>query len=107
MAGAAPTRRGHDSTAAVTYAGAFEVVRASRLGMAFAWLGKLLGTPVAPREGANVEARVRVTPDQRGVTWVREYHWEDGSEDRVQSTKVVDESQALIEKLPARLCMPL
>ena len=33
-----------DAAAAVTYAGAYEVVRASRLGMAFAWLGKLLGT---------------------------------------------------------------
>jgi hypothetical protein len=96
-----------DTTAAVTYAGAFEVVRASRLGMAFAWLGKFLGTPVAPRAGDNVEARVRVRPDQRGVTWLREYRWEDGTEDCVQSTKVVGEDLALIEKLPARLCMPL
>ena len=96
-----------DSTAAVTYAGAFEVVRASRLGMAFAWLGKLLGTPVAPREGSNVEARVRVRPDRGGVTWLREYRWDDGTGDCVQSTKVVGDDLGLTEKLPARLCMPL
>lgn len=96
-----------DAAAAVTYAGAYEVVRASRLGMAFAWLGKLLGTPVAPREGINVEARVRVRPDRHGATWLREYHWEDGTTDCVQSTKVVAADLTLLERLPARLCMPL
>jgi Domain of unknown function (DUF4166) len=96
-----------DVTAAVTYAGAFEVVRASRLGMVFAWLGKLLGTPVAPRVGTHVEARVQVRPDRGGVTWLREYRWQDGRRDCVQSTKQVDENLTLIERLPARLCMPL
>ena len=38
-----------DTTAAATYAGAFEVVRASALGRVFAWLGTLFGTPVAPQ----------------------------------------------------------
>lgn len=96
-----------DATAAVTYAGAFEVVRASRLGMFFAWLGRLVGTPVAPREGEDVEARVFVRPGERGVTWTREYRWDDGGCDRVQSTKVVTEDHQMIERLPARLCMPL
>jgi hypothetical protein len=104
---AAVRERFADHGAAVTYAGAFEVVRASRIGRAFAWLGRLVGTPVAPRTGEHVEARVHVRPDARGVTWVREYRWRDGRRDVVQSTKVVTADLRLIEKLPARLCMPL
>ena len=96
-----------DAHAEVTYAGAFEIVRASRLGLVFAWLGRLVGTPVAPREGENVEARVRVRPDDHGVAWLREYLWDDGRRDLVQSTKVVTPDLRLVEKLPARLCMPL
>lgn len=93
--------------AAATYAGAFEIVRATPLGLAFAWLGRFFGTPVAPNTGENVEARVRVRPNAEGVAWLREYLWEDGRRDLVQSTKVVTPELTLIEKLPARLCMPL
>ena len=89
------------------YAGAFEIVRASALGRVFGWLGTLFGTPVAPRAGLNVEARVRVRPDAHGVAWDREYRWADGTRHLVRSTKVVDAHGKLIEKLPARLCMPL
>jgi Domain of unknown function (DUF4166) len=96
-----------DTTAAVDYAGAFEVVQASMLGRAIAWLGTLFGTPVAPRAEINVEAEVRVTPDRNGVAWQREYRWADGSLTLVTSTKVVTEEGQLIERLPARLCMPL
>jgi hypothetical protein len=96
-----------DSAEAVNYAGAFEIVRASRLGRMFAWLGTLVGTPVAPRVGSNVEARVQVRPNGRGVAWDREYRWMDGARHLVRSTKVVDEHGKLIEKLAARLCMPL
>jgi hypothetical protein len=92
---------------AVNYAGGFEIVRASVLGRVFGWLGTLFGTPVAPRAGLNVEARVRVRPDAHGVAWDREYRWADGTRHLVRSTKVVDEHGKLIEKLPARLCMPL
>jgi hypothetical protein len=96
-----------DTAATATYAGAFEIVRASLLGRMFAWLGRLFGTPVAPRAGLNVEALVRVHPDAQGVAWDREYRWADGARHVVRSTKVVDEHGMLIEKLPARLCMPL
>jgi hypothetical protein len=96
-----------DSREAIDYAGAFEIVRASLLGRIFAGLGTLFGTPVAPRAGLNVEARVRVRPDAQGVAWDREYRWANGARHLVRSTKVVDEYGKLIEKLPARLCMPL
>jgi len=96
-----------DATEAADYAGAFEVVRASLLGRVFAWLGTLFGTPVAPRAELNVEACVRVRPTADGVSWDREYRWADGTRHLVRSTKRVDEHGKLIEKLPARLCMPL
>jgi len=96
-----------DAAGAVTYSGGFEVVRASRLGRVFAWLGTLFGMPVTPRTGDNVASRVLVRPDQRGVTWDREYQWADGVTHLVRSTKVVTEENRLVEKLPARLCMPL
>jgi hypothetical protein len=96
-----------DTTAVATYAGAYEVVRASALGRVFAWIGTLFGTPVAPRAGNHVAARVLVRPDARGVAWDREYLWADGTRSLVCSTKVVTEDGLLIEMLPARLCMPL
>jgi hypothetical protein len=96
-----------DATEAANYAGAFEIVRASLLGRVFAWLGTLFGTPVAPRVELNVEAYVRVRPNADGVTWDREYRWADGTRHLVRSTKLVDAHGKLIEKLPARLCMPL
>ena len=95
-----------DSTANVTYAGAFEIVRASPLGRFFAWLGTLFGTPVVPRSGEHVEARVRVRATAAGVEWRREYLWPDGTMHVVTSTKVVGAGR-LLEKLPARLNMPL
>ena len=96
-----------DSTAAVTYAGAFEIVRASWLGRLFAWLGMLFGTPVAPRCGNDVAARVLVRPDAAGVVWTRVYDWATATHHVVRSTKVVTGDGTLVEKLPARLCMPL
>jgi hypothetical protein len=96
-----------DTAEAASYAGAFEVVRASALGRVFAWIGTLFGTPVAPRVEDHVEARVLVRPNAQGVVWDREYRWADGARHLVRSTKVVTGDGKLIEKLPARLCMPL
>jgi len=95
-----------ETAANATYAGTFEIVQASALGRAIAWLGTFFGTPVAPRAGTHVAARVLVQPDAHGVAWNREYLWPDGTRDVVRSTKVVT-GGSLIEKLPARLCMPL
>lgn len=96
-----------DTAAAATYAGAFEIVRASWLGRMFALLGLLFGTPVAPRCGTDVAAHVMVRPNHEGVVWTRVYQWRDGRKDHVRSTKVVGTDGRLIEKLPARLHMPL
>jgi len=96
-----------DAARAVDYAGVFEIVRASLLGRMIAWCCRLLGTPVVPRTGCNVPAVVHVGPCARGVEWRREYRWPAHAPSIVRSTKVIDSDGALIERLPARLCMSL
>ena len=92
---------------ATDYVGEFEVVRASRLGRCLALFCVLLGTPVVPRTGVHVPAVVHVGPRAEGVAWTREYKWPDGAPCVVRSTKVIGPNGTLIERLPARLCMPL
>ena len=92
---------------AVNYVGTFEVVRASGLGRVVAHLCRLLGTPVVPCTGRDIAAVVHVGPRGAGVDWNREYRWPGGKGWLVRSTKVIDASGRLVERLPARLCMPL
>jgi hypothetical protein len=92
---------------AVDYVGEFDVVRASWLGRLVALFCQLLGTPVVPRTGLRVPAIVHVGPTRSGVAWTREYRWPDGQPCLVRSTKIIDSHGSLIERLPARMCMPL
>lgn len=91
----------------VDYVGEFEIVRASRLGRVLAFLCRLIGTPVVPRTGRRVPAIVHVGPEGNGVAWNREYRWPGERYCLVRSTKVIDADGRLVERLPARLCMPL
>ena len=91
----------------VDYVGEFEVVRASRVGRILAFLCRLIGTPVVPRTGTRVPAVVHVGPSGSGVAWNREYRWPDNRYCLVRSTKIIDGDGRLVERLPARLCMPL
>jgi Domain of unknown function (DUF4166) len=92
---------------AVDYVGEFDIVRASWLGRLLALLCQLLGTPVVPRTGLNVPAIVHVGPTRDGVAWNREYRWPNNEPCLVRSTKIIDAHGGLVERLPARLCMPL
>jgi hypothetical protein len=92
---------------AVDYVGEFDVVRASRLGRLVAFVCQLLGTPVVPRTGLRVPAIVHVGPTRSGVAWNREYRWPEARACLVRSTKIIDSRGGLVERLPARLCMPL
>ena len=91
----------------VDYIGEFDVVRASRLGRMLAFICRLLGTPVVPRTGLRVPAIVHVGPTRSGVAWNREYRWPKTQPCLVRSTKIIDSRGHLVERLPARLCMPL
>jgi Domain of unknown function (DUF4166) len=92
---------------AVDYVGEFDVVRASRLGRLVALVCLLLGTPVVPRTGLRIPAIVHVGPTRSGVAWNREYRWPKAQPCLVRSTKIIDSLGNLVERLPARLCMPL
>jgi hypothetical protein len=92
---------------AIDYVGKFDVVRASWLGRLLAFACLLLGTPVVPRTGLHVPAIVHVGPTPTGVAWNREYRWPNGGACLVRSTKTIDSSGGLVERLPAHLCMPL
>ena len=92
---------------AVDYVGVFEVVSASRVGRVVAWCCRWLGTPVVPRIGRAIPAVVHVGPKGSGAAWDREYRWPNAVPCLVRSTKVIDPVDGLVEKLPARLCMPL
>jgi hypothetical protein len=96
-----------DAHGTADYGGSFEIVRASPLGRIVAWAARLVGTPVAPRVGTQVEARVLVRPRDQGCAWIREYRWADGTKHIVASTKIVNDDLTLTERLPAGLCMPL
>lgn len=96
-----------DRAPAVDYAGEFEVVRASLLGRILAWACQIIGTPVVPRTGNNVQAAVHVRPSGDGVEWRREYRWSGQSSYLVRSTKVIRAGGVLVEELPAGLCMSL
>src|SRR5882757_7175568 len=96
-----------DPPAAVDYVGEFDVVRSRWLGRLVALACKLLGTPVVPRTGLRVPAIVHVGPTRCGVAWNREYRWPNGHTCLVRSTKIIDSHGGLVERLPARLCMPL
>lgn len=91
----------------VDYVGEFEVVRASWVGQILAFLCRLIGTPVVPRIGKHVPAVVHVGPTGTGVAWNREYRWPDERYSLVRSTKMIGTDGRLVERLPARLCMPL
>jgi hypothetical protein len=99
--------RFEDPARRVDYVGVFEIVRASRIGRIIALLSRLLGTPVVAAVGENIPAVVHVGPHGGGVDWHREYRWPDGTRSLVRSTKVIDRHGQLVERLPARLCMPL
>lgn len=96
-----------EPTLKVDYVGEFDVVRASLLGRVIAWFCQAIGTPVAPRTGQKVPAIIHVGPVDRGASWLREYHWPNGTACRVHSTKVIGPDGILVEELPAGLRMPL
>ena len=96
-----------EPTRHVDYTGEFEIVRASLLGRAIAWISTLIGTPVVPRTGQSVSAIIHVGPGERGASWLREYQWPSGRVSRVHSTKVIGADGTLVEELPFGLRMPL
>ncbi len=93
----------------LTYRGRMSIVRHSRLGWLCAQLGRLIGTPVAPYGGCNVQMRVRVydAPRLQGSVWERRYEFPGHAPLLVLSTKCLDGAGRLVEALGFGLHMRL
>lgn len=66
-------------------------VRCSKIGYIFAHITKLFGSPLVWHQGENVKTTVTVAPTKNGLRcWHRLFKFEDGTEQMVQTTKVVD-----------------
>ena len=82
-------------------------VRASLLGRVLAQLCRLIGTPVAPWIGDEVNMRVRVHQTDHGIVWEREYEFAYRAPVIVRSTKALNSDGALVESLGAGFHMRL
>ena len=99
----------HPSAARATvYDGAMSEVRRSRVGAALANLCRLIGTPLAPFAGRNVQVRVKVYDDGNGgVVWERLYAFPGRRPITVSSTKRADARAGLVECVGAGFGMTL
>lgn len=93
----------------VIYRGCMKVVRHNRLGWLCAQLCRLIGTPVAPYAGRDLNMTVRVydAPRLRGSVWERCYRFPDRAPVLVLSTKCLDGAGRLVEALGFGLHMAL
>ena len=100
--------RDHARARVITYRGRM-AVRATVFGRCFAWLCRLIGTPVAPFVHEDVPVIVRVfdKPDRGGTVWERRYDFPGRAPVVVSSTKQVEQDGTLVEALGAGLRMRL
>ncbi len=95
--------------ATVTYGGVMHVVECSLFGKLLAYLSRLIGTPLAPYRGRNVETEVAVYADRNssGTVWERRYGFDGRAPVSVRSTKVLDKHNQLLECVGAGFGMEL
>ena len=93
----------------ITYRGCMSVVRHSRFGWLCAQLCRVIGTPIAPYAGRDVDMTVRVydAPKLKGSVWERCYHFPRRPPVLVLSTKCLDGAGRLVEALDFGLHMAL
>ncbi len=77
--------------------GGMVAIRYSVLGHCFARLGRFLGTPLAPWNGANVPVEVEVVAGREGVAWRRAYNYPGRAPVVVTSEKVVASDGSMLE----------
>lgn len=78
-------------------------VRRSLIGGVFAHLSRLLGAPLVWKQGENVTTTVSVEPTRNGLRcWHRQFTFPDGSNQLVQTTKVVTKDQGLMDAVGAQ-----
>lgn len=93
----------------ILYGGLMHRVELSFMGWLFAQVCRLLGTPLAPHRGKNVEMKIELTWDEKlqGVTWHRTYYFVPEREFTVRSTKSHGSDDDLIEYIGRGFSMRL
>ena len=83
----------------VTYKGVMSEVYLSFAGKIFAQVCRIIGTPLALYEGKDVPMEVNVYPNDKlkGMTWERNYQYENRPSNKVISTKCVQVDGKLVE----------
>ena len=77
-------------------------VQRSNIGGVFVYLAKLLGSPLVWQQGEEVKTTVQVAPTKNGLRcWHRLFQFSDGSEQLVQTTKVVDPELGFLDAVGA------
>lgn len=91
------------------YTGVMYAVELSFMGWLFAQVCRLIGTPLAPRRGANVPMDIRLRRDTElgGVTWTRIYRFPGEGDLEVRSTKSRSGRQELTEHIGCGFSMRL
>lgn len=78
-------------------------VRRSRIGGVFAYLSKLLGSPLLWRQGEDVITTVRIAPTTNGLRcWHRQFTFSDGYQQLVQTTKMVSPELGMLDAVGAQ-----
>ena len=73
-------------------------VRRSNVGWFYAQFCRAVGAPLVLKQGEDVETTVRVAPTKDGLRcWHRTFRFEDGSEQLVQTSKVIDPKLGLLD----------
>ncbi len=92
---------------AIVYAGKMNHIDASPAGQLFAFICRLLGTPLPPFTGRDIEADIQLTQhDKDGIAWTRHYRRGDRMV-AVRSVKRVAEDGMLLESVGAGFGMRL
>ena len=93
----------------VRYVGVMESVELSWMGWLFAQVCRLIGTPLAPFRGRNVQMRIELVQDKElnGVAWHRIYYFGRGRIFTVRSTKSKGSNGELIEHIGCGFSMRL
>ncbi len=90
------------STEATTFEGT-GCVRRSKIGWVYAHLCRAFGAPLVWKTGENVNITVRVAPtNNRLRCWHRLFRFPDGSEQLVQTSKLVDPKLGILDAVGAQ-----
>lgn len=93
---------------AIVYAGRMARIDASPAGRLFAFFCRLLGTPLPPFTGRDIDGDIQLTKqDGDGIVWTRNYRRTDGTVVSVRSVKRIAEDGTLLECVGAGFGMRL